>query len=73
MKLTQAQLDALYKVYQQWQNTTPHAIMPDDFEIIEGDDQNYYIGVWVGGPTPLSRERGNGMYLGIESDGYIHS
>ena len=47
--------------------------MPDDFEIIEEDDQNYYIGVWVGGPTPLSRERGNAMYLGIEPDGYTHS
>ena len=70
MQLTQAQLDSLYKIYKQWQNTTTHAIMPDDFEIIEEDDQNYYIGVWVGGEPG----QGNGgMFLGIESDGYVHS
>ena len=70
MQLTQAQLDALYKVYQQWQDKTPYAIMPEDFGIIEEDEQNYCIGLWVGGKPG----QGNGgMYLGIESDGYTHS
>ena len=75
MQLTQAQLDAIYRIYQQWQDKTPHAIMPVDFEIVP--DENYrkgdYIGVWVGESTQQSQSRHGSMYLGIESDGYTHS
>ena len=72
MQLTQAQLDALYKVYKQWQNKTPHAIIPVEFEIVPDDEyrKGDYIGVWVGGEP--GRNNG-GMFLGIESDGYTHS
>ena len=75
MQLTQAQLDAIYKVYQQWQNKTPHAIMPEEFEIVPDEEyrKGDYIGVWVGGPVPQSRDHGGSMYLGIESDGHTHS
>ena len=75
MKLTQAQMDALHDVYIRWQNKTPHAIMPTEFEIIPDEDCRYgdYIGIWVGGPVPQSREHGSAMYLGIESDGHTHS
>ena len=72
MQLTQAQLDALYKVYKRWQDKTPHAIMPEEFEIVPDEEYNNgdYIGVWVGGEPG----QGNGgMFLGIESDGYTHS
>jgi len=67
MKVTQAQIEALYKVYLRWQDKTPHAIMPMDFEVVE--DGFGYIGVWVGGEPG---EPGS-MYLGIELDGYTHS
>ena len=76
MKLTQAQMDALYKVYQQWQDKTPHAIMTNDgVEIIPDDEyrDGDYLGVWVGGPVPQSRDHGSAMYLGIEKDGHTHS
>ena len=75
MKLTQAQLDALYRVYLRWQDKTPHAIMPESFEIVSDDEyqDGDYIGIWVGGPIPLSREHGGSIYLGIEKDGYTHS
>ena len=75
MQLTQAQLDALYKVYLRWQNKTPHAIMPTEFEIVPDEEyrKGDYIGVWVGGPVPQSRDHGAAMYLGIESDGHTHS
>ena len=75
MKCTQAQLDALYQVYLRWQDKTPHAIMPEEFETVP--DYNYrngdYIGVWVGGVVPTSREETGSLYLGIEKDGYTHS
>ena len=75
MKITQAQLDSLYRVYQQWQDKTPHAIMPEEFEIVPDGEyrKGDYIGVWVGGPVPQSRDHGSSMYLGIESDGHVHS
>ena len=75
MKLTQAQMDALYEVYIHWQNKTPHAIMPPEFEIVPDDEyrKGDYIGLWVGGPVPQSRDHGSAMYLGIESDGHTHS
>ena len=72
MELTMHQLGALFKVYQQWQNKTPHAIMPTEFEIVTIEEyrKGDYIGVWVGGEPG----QGNGgMYLGIESDGHTHS
>ena len=72
MKVTQAQMDALYRVYLRWQDKTPHAIMPDEFEIVPDEESRKgdYIGVWVGGEPG----QGNGgMYLGIEADGYTHS
>ena len=69
VNLTQAQLDGLYKVYLKWQNITPECnIMPEKFNIIETTTR--YIGVWVG--TPTSGNPGS-LFLGIESDGYIHS
>ena len=66
MKVTQAQLDALYKVYQRWQNKTEYDIMPMDFEIVPDEDypKGDYIGVWVANKS---------LYLGIESDGHTHS
>ena len=75
MKCTQAQLDALYQAYLRWQDKTPHAIMPDEFEIVPDDEykRGDYIGMWVGGPVPQSRDRGSSMYLGIESGGHTHS
>ena len=76
MKCTQAQLDALYQVYLRWQDKTPHAIMPDEFEIVPDDEYRVgdYIGIWVGGPIPTSRiTPGPAMYLGIENDGHTHS
>ena len=76
MKCTQAQFDALTKIYLRWQDKTPHAIMPEDgIEIVPDEDNkiNDYIGVWVGGPIPQSRDHGTAMYLGIEKDGYTHS
>ena len=83
LTLTQAQLDALYQVYLRWQNTTPRAIMPEEYELISDDDarcnDGSWHGVWVGGPPRLSRseigtekDRGR-MYLGIERDGHTHS
>ena len=76
MKCTQAQFDALVKVYLRWQDKTPHEIIPDhgveivpDEEYRDGD----YLGVWVGGPVPQSRDHGGAMYLGIEKDGHTHS
>ena len=79
MKCTQAQFDALVKVYLRWQDKTPHAIMPGDgLEIVPGDDytDGDYIGVWVGGPIPVAPvddNRSKAMYLGIEKDGHTHS
>ena len=75
MKVTQAQLDALYTVYQRWQDKTPHAIMPQEYEVIADYDYRNgdYIGVWVGGDIPISRDPTGAMYLGIEKDGYTHS
>ena len=72
MELTMHQLGALFKVYERWQNKTPHAIMPMEFEIVTIEEyrKGDYIGVWVGGEPG----QGNGgMYLGIESDGHTHS
>ena len=54
MKCTQAQIDALYKVYLQWQDVTPHAIMPNEgVEIVPDEDYKTgdYFGVWVGTPA----------------------
>lgn len=79
MKLTQAQMDALYEVYIRWQNETPHAIMPTHFEIVPDDGSDDYIGVWVGFPHDSTTPNGGkihhqgDMYLGIESDGHTHS
>lgn len=82
MKCTQAQIDALYRIYLRWQDKTPHAIMPIEFEIVATWDDDSgkpfmkpgdYIGVWVGGPIPQSRNHGSAMYLGIEADGHTHS
>ena len=83
MKLTQAQMDALHEVYIRWQDKTPHAIMPTEFEIVPDDEyrDGDYIGLWVGPPhesdsTTLDggKVRNPGfMYLGIESDGHTHS
>jgi len=75
MKLTMHQLGALFKVYERWQNKTPHAIMPMEFEIVTIEEyrKGDYIGVWVGGPVPQSRDHGGALYLGIESDGHTHS
>jgi hypothetical protein len=77
MKCTQAQLDALYEVYLLWQSATPHAIMPDNFEIVPDDDlgDGYYIGAWVGGDIPTRRKSlsTGAIYLGIEKDGHTHS
>ncbi len=80
---TQAQLDALYKIYQRWQKSTPHAIMPQEFNILSKEDFLAqcgicnYIGLWVGGPAPeglkKSGKKPTGMYLGIEVDGHTHS
>ena len=66
MQLTRAQLDALYDIYQRWQNKTPHAIMPEEFEIVPYEEyrKGDYIMVSVGK---------GGLSLGIESDGYTHS
>ena len=66
MKITQAQLDALYRIYQQWQNKTPHAIMPEEFEIVP--DGEYRKGDYI----MVSVGEGK-LVLGIESDGYVHS
>ena len=75
MKCTQEQMDALYRVYLRWQDKTPHAIMPLEFEIVPYDDYRYgdYIGAWVGGPIPQSGDHGSAMYLGIEKNGHTHS
>ena len=76
MECTQAQFDALVKVYLRWQDKTPHVIIPDEgVEIIPDEDNDIgdYIGVWVGGPVPQSRDHGSAMYLGIEKDGHTHS
>ena len=79
-RLTQAQLDALYKVYMRWQNKTPHVIMPLEFKVLSEEEYlktcgaYNYIGVWVGGPTPEHyKNPGSAMFLGIEVDGYTHS
>ena len=71
MKVTQAQIDALYKVYLRWQNKTAHDIMPREFEVVPSEECPGYIGIWVGTPTD-STPHGS-MYLGIEPDGYTHS
>jgi hypothetical protein len=49
--------------------------MPQEFEIVPDDEYRVgdYIGIWVGGPVPQSRDHGSAMYLGIESDGHTHS
>jgi len=78
MRLTQAQMYALYKVYLEWQGKTPHAIMPSEFEIVPDDEyrDGDYIGAWVGGEIPRGNypfPPGSAMYLGIEKDGYTHS
>ena len=75
MKITQAQMDALYRVYLRWQDKTDADIMPREFEIVPDDEyrKGDYVGVWVGGPVPQSRDHGTAMYLGIENDGYTHS
>lgn len=77
LKLTQAQLDALYQVYQRWQNKTPHAIMPEEFEVVEEEElkPGYNIGTWVGEPDEDKEwpQSMGYMYLGIERDGYTHS
>jgi len=75
MQLTRAQLDALYDIYQRWQNKTPHAIMPEEFEIVPYEEyrKGDYIGVWVGGHNDVDNTGLGQMFLGIESDGYIHS
>ena len=73
LKLTQAQLDALYQAYLAWQNKTPHAIMPEEFEVVAEKDYKTedYVGVWVAEPDKRS---GKGfILLIIESDGYTHS
>ena len=66
MKVTQAQMDALYKVYLRWQDKTPHAIMPEEFEIVP--DNEYRKGDYI----MVSVGEGK-LVLGIESDGYTHS
>ena len=70
--ITQAQLDAIYSIYQRWQDKTPHAIMPTNFKVIPDDEyrDGDYVGVWVGGEPGYGN---GGMYLGIEKDGYTHS
>ena len=76
LQCTQAQFDALIKVYLRWQDKTPHAILPDDgVEIIPDEDYRVgnYIGVWAGGDIPIDREPTGAIYLGIEKDGYTHS
>ena len=75
MQLTQAQLDSLYNVYQRWQDKTPHAIMPEEFEIVPDEEyrKGDYIGVWVGGHNDVDNTGLGQMFLGIESDGYTHS
>ena len=76
MKCTQAQFDSLVKVYLRWQDKTPHAIIPDDgVEIVPDEEYRNgdYLGVWVGGPIPQSRDHGSSLYLGIEKDGHTHS
>lgn len=72
IKFTQQQLDALYQVYLNWQEITPHPIMPESFEIIPLDDYEVggYYGLWVG--TPINDNPGS-LYLGIEADGHTHS
>jgi hypothetical protein len=77
LKLTQAQLDALYQVYLRWQNTTPREIMPEEFEIVTEKEYRSistgdYIGLWVGEADEADGILGH-MYLGIESDGHTHS
>jgi hypothetical protein len=68
MIVTQAQLDKLYELYQRWQNRTPHPIMPVEFEIVSEEDYGTrYYGVWVDGPP------NEGMFIGIEADGYAHT
>ncbi len=71
MNLTQKQLDALYELYQQWQKTTSHAIMPIDYTLVPVDAAGGYVGVWVG-PEHKNGDPGR-MYLGIEPDGHVHS
>ena len=81
MKVTQAQLDALFKVYLRWQDKTEHAIMPEEFTLVPDDEYRVgdCIGVWVGTPdadrdkTDKRFNRFGSMYLGIEHDGYTHS
>ena len=67
MKVTQAQMDALYRVYLRWQDKTDADIMLREFEIVPDDEyrKGDYVGVWVGSEPQ--------MYLGIEHDGYTHS
>ena len=72
VKLTSEQLYALFKVYLNWQDITPHPIMPESFEVIPQEDYEVggYYGLWVG--TPICDNPGS-MYLGIEADGHTHS
>lgn len=77
MICTQEQLDALYQVYQKWQSSTPHLIMPKVFTIVtkeEFDDikpNNGYLGIWVGEPT--QHNPSGSLYIGIETDGHAHT
>jgi hypothetical protein len=72
IKFTQHQLGALFQVYLNWQNITPHPIMPESFEVVSVEEYGVsdYYGLWVG--TPINDNPGS-LYIGIEGDGHTHS
>jgi hypothetical protein len=71
VRVTQAQLDALRKVSERWQEITQHQIIPEEIDIVTEEEYgHHYHGVWVG--TPANDKPGS-MFLGIEPDGYTHS